>query len=129
MNTTTVRKARGSKGMPHNNFNDINYFSTLIAFLAGSWGAALNFFRRDHKDRSFFKKLGFFIMDMFINVGLTMLAYIGLIGYGLNDLLAVAIAGFVGHQGTRTFYLMELIITEKLGAKQTFDEIKEEIHR
>lgn len=112
--------------MPYNNFNDINIFSTIIALIAGAWGAFLSFLKRDHKDRSFKSKFGFFIFDMIVNIGLTMLSYIGLIGYGINDLLAVAIAGFVGHLGTRSFYLAELIIAEKLGAKYTFKEIIKE---
>jgi len=110
--------------MSYNNFNDINMISTLVAFLAGIWGAVLSFLRRDMKTYSTLKKISLFFMDMFVNIGLTMLAYLGLIGYGANDLLAVAVSGFIGHQGTRSFYLIELIITEKLGAKATFDEIK-----
>ena len=110
--------------MPHNNFNDINTSATLIAFIAGIWGAIVSFTRRDVKGFSMVKKVSIFIMDMFVNVGITLLVYLGLIGYGLNDILAVAISGFVGHHGTRGFYLIELIIAEKIGAKQTFEEIK-----
>jgi len=110
--------------MPYNNFNDINSMSTIVAFVAGAWGAVLSFFRRDIKSFSIWKNMSFFFMDMFVNIGLTMLVYLGLIGYGINDLLAVAISGFIGHQGTRSFYLIELIITEKIGAKATFEEIK-----
>ena len=110
--------------MPHNNFGDVNFVSTAFAFLAGVWGAVVSFIRRDTNNFSILKKLTFFFMDMFVNIGLTLLVYLGLIGYGVNDLLSVAISGFVGHQGTRSFYLIELIITEKLGAKATFEEVK-----
>ena len=110
--------------MPHNNFSDVNIVSTIIAFIAGVWGAVVSFFRRDVSNFSILKKVSLFFMDMFVNVGLTLLVYLGLIGYGLNELLAVAVSGFIGHQGTRSFYLIELIITEKLGAKATFEEIK-----
>ncbi len=110
--------------MPYNSFNDIDMMSTFIAFLAGIWGAVLNFLKRDMKTYSVLKKISIFLMDMLVNIGLTMLAYLGLIGYGVNDLVAVAISGAIGHQGTRSYYLIELIITEKLGAKATFQEIK-----
>jgi len=110
--------------MPYNNFNDINILSTLIAFAAGAWGAILSFLKRDIKSFGILKNISFFFMDMFVNIGLTMLVYLGLIGYGINDLLAVAVSGFIGHQGTRSFYLIELIIVEKIGAKATFEEIK-----
>jgi len=112
--------------MPHNNFNDMNIIATLIAGLAGLWGAIISFSRRDVEDFKIIRKISLFIMDMFVNVGLTLLVYLGLIGYGVNELLAVAISGFIGHQGTRSFYLAELIITEKLGAKATFEEIKKD---
>ena len=110
--------------MPHNNFNDMDIVATLIATAAGLWGAIISFSRRDVKDFKIAKKITLFFMDMFVNIGLTLLVYLGLIGYGINELLAVAISGFIGHQGTRSFYLAELIITEKLGAKATFDEVK-----
>ena len=109
--------------MPQN-FSDINLFSTIIALIAGAWGATISFLRRDIKEVTFPKKIAIFIMDMFVNVGLTLLVYLGLIGYGINELMAVAVSGFIGHQGTRSFYLIELIITEKLGADATFEEVK-----
>lgn len=110
----------------NNNFNDIDVVAASIASLAGLWGAIISFVRRDVKDFKMIKKISLFFMDMFVNVGLTLLVYLGLVGYGVNELLAVAISGFIGHQGTRSFYLAELIITEKLGAKSTFDEVKKD---
>ena len=112
--------------MPHSSFNDMDVAATIIATLAGVWGAIISFSRRDIRDFKMIKKISIFFMDMFVNIGLTLLVYLGLIGYGINELLAVAISGFIGHQGTRSFYLAELIITEKLGAKKTYDSIKEE---
>ena len=110
--------------MPHNNFNDMNFTASTIAFITGIWGAILNFIKRDTKTHSIARKILTFIIDMIINVGITMLIYIGCIGYGFNELISVAIAGFLGHQGTRSFYIVELIIAEKVGAKNTFEEIK-----
>ena len=110
--------------MPFNHFQDMDNTASIIAAVAGVWGAILNFARRDNKTHSFFRKLMFFMFDMTVNVGITMLIYVGCVGYGFNDLVSVAVAGFLGHQGTRSLYLMELIITEKLGAQKTFDEIR-----
>ncbi len=109
-----------------NNFNDISATSTIIAFLAGAWGALLNFIKRDTKTMSITKKISFFLMDMAVSMGFTLLSYLGLVGYGLNDLVAVALSGFIGHLGTRSTYLIELLIAEKLGAKATFEEIKKQ---
>lgn len=112
--------------MPHNSFSDMNLTASIIAFLAGLWGAILNFINRDTKLHSISRKIVTFLIDMTVNIGITMLIYIGCVGYGFNDLLSVAVAGFLGHQGTRSFYIMELIIAEKLGAKQTFNSLKDD---
>jgi hypothetical protein len=112
--------------MQNNGFENMDIVSMAVAFFAGLWGAFFSFIRRDKEGKSIGNKVGVFIVDMIINVGITMLAYIGLVGYGINELLSVAISGFVGHQGTRTFYLAELIIAEKFGAKKTFEKIVEE---
>ena len=106
--------------------SDVNTLATIIALMAGTWGAILNYSQRDTKEHSILKKISMFFMDMIINVGITMLVYLGLIGYGIGDLVAVAISGFVGHQGTRSFYLIELIIAEKLGAKKTYEILQAE---
>lgn len=110
-----------------NNFTEINTTASIIAFIAGVWGALLNFIKRDTGDHSLTRKVVTFVFDMIANVGITMLIYIGCIGYGFNDLLSVAVAGFLGHQGVRSFYIMEMILVEKLGAKQTFNEIKDDL--
>jgi len=112
--------------MTPNGFNDMDSTASIIAFVAGIWGAILNFIKRDTHTHTVTRKMFTFIMDMLINVGITMLIYIGCIGYGLNELISVAIAGFLGHQGTRSIYIVELIIAEKLGAKNTFEELKKE---
>jgi hypothetical protein len=109
-----------------NNFTDMDTTASVIAFIAGLWGAFLNFVKRDNTSHSLTKKVLTFIIDMTVNVGITMLIYIGCVGYGFNDLLSVAVAGFLGHQGTRSFYIMELILAEKLGAKQTFNQLKDD---
>ncbi len=105
---------------------DINTLATIIALTAGVWGAILNYSQRDTKEHSVLKKISMLFMDMIINVGITMLVYLGLVGYGVDELIAVAVSGFVGHQGTRSFYLIELLIAEKLGAKKTYEMLQAE---
>lgn len=115
--------------MPTSSFQDMNAGATLIAIIAGIWGSVLNFIKRDTKHHNTLRKISIFIMDMFVNIGITMLVYIGAIGYGLNELIAVAIAGFMGHQGTRSFHLIELMVAEKVGAKETFKTLENEIRK
>lgn len=111
--------------MPLNSFNEIGIIPAIFAVISGVWGAVLNFVKRDTSCSSMKKKIAFFLFDMFVNMGITLLIFIGAIGYGLNELTAVAIAGFLGHQGVRSFYVMELIILEKLGAKETLKKLHE----
>ena len=112
--------------MPHKQqFSDINSISLVASIVAGLWGAMVSFIHRDKNGYSLTRKIYSFLTDVVIDVGVTLLVYLGLIGYGVNDLLSVAISGFMGHQGTRTFYLIELIIAEKLGAKKTYDMLKD----
>lgn len=111
--------------MPLNSFNEVGIIPAVIAGLSGIWGAILNFVKRDISCHSMPKKIAFFLFDMLVNMGITLLIFIGAMGYGLNELTAVAIAGFLGHQGVRSFYVMELIILEKLGAKETLKKLHE----
>jgi len=112
--------------MPHNSFNDISPIATIIAVISALWGAILNFAKRDTSEKTAFRKILIFISDLMISNGFTMLTYLGFVGYGVNDLLSVSIAGFMGYLGIRSSHLIELVIAEKVGAKKTFDYIKEE---
>ena len=112
--------------MPTSNFSDMNSTASAIAFVAGMWGAILNFLKRDISKIGIVRKIGLFFMDTTVSMGITMLVYIGALGYGMNELVSVAVAGALGHQGTRAFYIMELILAEKSGAKQTYKALKDE---
>jgi len=107
-----------------NNFNDVSSLSYFMAVVAGLWGAIITYARREHNKNTINKKILLFLYDAFVTMGITILAYIGLLGAGVNELLAVAIGGVLGHQGTRSIYIVELLILERLGAKETIKEIK-----
>jgi len=110
--------------MPEKHFNDLDNVSLIVAFLAGLWGSILSFIKRNKESYSLLRMVLTFFMDMLTNMGFTLLTYIGLVGYGINDLLSVAIASFIGHQGTRAVYLAELVIADKIGSKAMMDEVK-----
>jgi len=112
--------------MPHDNFNDISFTATMVAVASALWGTIINFSKRDVSSKTALRKILIFVSDFMISSGFTMLTYLGLCGYGVNDLLAVSLAGFVGHLGIRSSHLVELVIAEKVGAKDTFNYIKEE---
>jgi len=112
--------------MPEKNFNDLNSVATIVAICAGIWGSILSFINRDKEGFSTIRIITSFLVDMMTDMGFTMLTYFGLIGYGVDELLAVAVSGFVGHQGTRAVYLIELAIADKIGSKEMLNEIKRE---
>ncbi|WP_456390571.1 hypothetical protein [Hydrogenimonas sp.] len=105
---------------------DISGASTAIAAAFGMWGAFVNFLTRKRSGVRAGRLFGMFVADSIINAGLSITIFLGCMGYGLNELLSVSIASLLGHQGTRAFYLAELIIIEKSGATKTFDIVTKE---
>ena len=112
----------------HNTLKDLSYLSTFVVALFGIWGAFLNYVRRSETQKQTTKKqkIIYFLTDFASSTGLAMLTFIGLQGYGVNELLSVALSGFVAHQGTRVIYVAQIIIVEKLGLNKTLDVIKEQ---
>jgi len=115
--------------MPHkNNLHDLSSLSIVIVLFFGFWGAYLNYIRRilTNKNLTKTQKIIYFSIDFTSSTGFAVLTYIALQGWGVNELLSVAAAGFVSHQGTRAVYLGQIIFAEKLGLDKTVDIIKEE---
>ena len=112
--------------MPEKHLSDVDNISLIFTTIIGTWGSILSFLKRERSGYSFLKAVSMFLTDMFTNIGFTILTYLGLIGYGVNELLAVSIAGFIGHQGTRAIYLAELAIADKIGSKSALEAIKKE---
>jgi len=114
--------------MPHkNNLHDLSSLSVIIVLFFGLWGAYLNYIRRvlTNKNLTKTQKILYFFTDFASSTGFAVLTYIALQGWGINELLSVAAAGFVAHQGTRAVYLGEIMLAEKLGLEKTVDIIKE----
>jgi len=114
--------------MPHkNNLHDLSILSTIVVIFFGVWGAFLNYIRRTETQKNLTKtqKTVYFFTDFASSTGFAVLTYIALQGWGVNELISVAAAGFVAHQGTRAVYLGEIMLAEKLGLEKTVDIIKE----
>ena len=108
---------------------DIPQILYIIVFGLGIWGAILNFFKReeDNIDRNTTQKVGIFLLDLVSSMGLSVITFISLLGLGFNELIAVAVSGWVAHQGTRAIYLVELIIADKLGSESMKEKIKKDL--
>jgi len=103
--------------MPHKNLNDLDFFTNFVVLLAGIWGAFMNYFSRKLEKYTLIKRILLFLFDMISSAGIAIMVYLLVMGYYDNELLAVGLAGFFAHLGTRTFYILEQIITQKLGVK------------
>jgi hypothetical protein len=112
----------------YEHLKDIPIFSTIIVILFGLWGAILNFAKREEevKNYSITKKVSLFIVDLLTSSGFALLTYYGLVGYGFNEPISVAIAGAVAHQGTRLIYIAELIVASKFGSSEVVEAIEKE---
>ena len=97
--------------MPFSNLDDIPSKTGLLVFLFGIIGAIINYKRR--KEATLTKRVFMFLSDMISSVMLSIASFSVVIGFGGNELLAVGLAGFVAHQGTRAVYLIELGLSKK----------------
>ena len=110
--------------MPHKEPDNYTYFDWLILSVVAVWSALSAFLQRDLTQYNLKKKIYYAIQDFIVSSGTTYLVAMGLISYGFSQGVSIALGGFIGHKATRYAYLFELILTEKLGAKQTFNTIK-----
>ena len=103
--------------MPHKDLNNIPDFDSFLILLLGIWGAILNFLKRKKENYTFLSKVGFFIVDVLTSGGIAVITYLIIMGYTNDPYIAVGIAGVLAHQGTRAFYVLEQIISQKFGVK------------
>lgn len=111
--------------VPYNELKDIPLFTQVAVIITGIWGAFLNFSKREKGDVSLKLKVWWFLQDAVTSAGVSMLTFFMLIGYGVNEILAVGVSGFTGHMGARFIFIMQLALLERIGAARTFKHLKE----
>ena len=122
--------------MPHKDLHDLNYLSVTFITILSFLGAILNTKRKLKVNKEKFenydklKLLTFIISNVLfdaLSVGsISIITYIGLIGYGMNEYIAVAIAGFLAKEGTTAIYQLKLVVAEKLHSEALMEELKQE---
>ena len=122
--------------MPHKDWNSINYFSVMLVAVLSFIGAVFNTKRycvinKDKCEKHSKKKLFFVVVSHIIfdaiSVGsISLIVYIGLVGYGLNELLSVAIAGFLAKEGNVALYQFKIFVADKFGSDELLNELKKE---
>jgi len=103
--------------LPKEHLQDIDHVADLSILIVGVWGAIMNFFKRDIKDYSWKRKIFLFLFDIISSAGIAIIVFLIIQGYYHNELLAVGLAGFFAHQGTRAFYYMEHIVSQVIKQK------------
>ena len=111
--------------MPYKEPNNYTLFDWITLTVVAVWASLSAFLQRDLTKYNIKKKIYFAMQDFIISSGTTYLIAIGLMAYGVSQGVSIALGGFIGHKATRFTYLFELILSEKVGAKKTFDTIKE----
>ena len=122
--------------MINKSWNSINHLSVAIVIFLAFLGAFLNSKRYcavnsdKHKQYSKTKRILRILSQILfdaISVGtISLIVYIGLIGYGVNEFLAVSIAGFLAKEGNSAIYHFKLFVAEKLGANSLVEELQKE---
>ena len=122
--------------MPHKNLNDLNFISIAFISFLSFLGSVLNTRRKykinSEKYKKYSKtKLFFFFVSNIIfdalSVGsISIVVYIGLIGYGFNEYVSVAISGFLASEGSAAIYQLKLVIAEKIHSDALLEELKKE---
>ena len=122
--------------MVSKDWNHINYISVGIVALLAFLGAILNTKRycktnkekcdNYKKTKLFFTVVSHVVFDA-LSVGtISLIVYIGLVGYGLNEFLSVAIAGFLAKEGNTAIYQFKLFLADKFNSTALMEEIKKE---
>jgi len=111
--------------MPYKEPDKYEFFDWLILSIVALWASLSAFLQRDLTKANIKRKMYYIFQDFIVSSGTTYLVAIALMAYGISEGVSIAIGGFAGHKITRFTYLFELILTEKAGAKKTFDIIKD----
>ena len=112
--------------MPYKEPDKYEFFDWLILSIVALWASLSAFLQRNLTQANIKRKVYYALQDFIISSGTTYLVAIGLMSYGMSEGISIAVGGFAGHKVTRFTYLFELILTEKTGAKKTFDIVKEQ---
>ena len=122
--------------MINKNWNDINYLSVIVIVILSFLGAVFNTKRycKINKDKCekysnverVTNVLEHIIFDFTSISAIALIVYIGMIGYGFNELLSVAVAGFLAKEGNIALYQLKLIIADKLNSQSLKEELERE---
>ena len=114
--------------MPHRDFRNLDKLPIIFVIAASILSGVLQFLQRKQKFTIRQAIIRFF-MDTATTLIIGISAYLAMVGYDLNNVLAAGISSLIAHNGTRAIFLAELVIADKLGSKSAKEAIKEEMEK
>ena len=122
--------------MINKNWNDVNYISVIFIIVLSIIGSISNVkkFCRTNKDKcgEYSKAAKIWnitlhlLIDSIMIGSLSVIVYLGLIGYGFNELFSVAVSGFLAKEGNTALYEIKLVIADKLNSESLKEKLKKE---
>jgi len=114
--------------MPHRDFRNLDKLPIVFVIATSLLSGVLQFLQRKQK-YTFGQALVRFFMDTATTLIIGISAYLAMVGYDLNNVLAAGVSSLIAHNGTRAIFLTELVIADKLGSQSAKEAIKEEMER
>jgi uncharacterized membrane protein len=115
--------------MDYKDFENLTTIGIFSAIAVSTWSGIVAYLKRDLREETVSHRIFIFFKDIFISSGFSILTYMLLVGFGVSELVAVAIGGFVGHLGIRSSYLVEILIAEKLGSSKIKESAEKSYNR
>ena len=122
--------------MINKNWNDVNYISVFIISILAFLGAALdtkrycktypNICEKNTKTQKVIEIIIHTLFDFISISAISLIVYIGMIGYGFNELLSVAVAGFLATEGNKALYQLKLLVADRLNSQALKEELEQE---
>ena len=113
--------------VPYRHLNDLEpkeMFAAIVVFVISG---LINFLRRDLRGKPLYKRLYFFVQDTVASGSLAVFAGSIVLAHTDNFIFALGAGGIVGHIGTRSIYILELIIAEKTKSNALKEHARENL--
>jgi len=121
----------GNRGMveegkvPHKDPHNYTLFDWAIVSAVALWAALSAYLRREFRPQTLRAKAYFLTHDLVVSGGTTYLVYMASVSYGMNDGVALFLAGFAGTRASRFSYMLEAIVWKRLGIEEEKKEKKD----
>ena len=104
--------------MPHKDPQNYTLIDWILVSAVALWASLSAYIGREVRPKQLRAKAYFLVHDMVISGGTTYLVYMAAVSYGVNDGIALFVAGFSGTRATQFSYMLELVVRKRLGLEE-----------